>query len=326
MEILEETKENYIKAKNKYPIFPTEYNQRFSIPVSTRVKEAEVLRYKAGNFVSNLDVKVIEFLYDVRFATFSQIIRYIRPLMQMTDAKLPDYRANLAKLIKGKVINRFYLSEQEAKIVESFESHPDDALYIYCMEMGGAFILDSFSDRDVCDWNTGKIIKSSDKISKSVLSTEIYLKIINNVPEKLEFFRCTPSYFVNKVPFKSSFHFCIKENGENKYFIGEIFRSYYNIVDVRERLIKLESLLTTNAYLKYYSDAKEVPVLLIIADTEEYLHRIAAELQSTKLERVRFSVDERIYTRNLDDVGCLLRYNETDDTFKEIKTSIFVKN
>ncbi|MBQ6817247.1 MAG: hypothetical protein IJO27_02325, partial [Bacilli bacterium] len=244
-------------------------------------------------------------------------------LIEKNENGMIDLRKNLVKLIRSRIINRFYLTEGEAAVMTASDEYPDDALSIYCLSIGGAYLLDAFSQRDAYEWNTGNIIKSSEKIGKQILATEFMLKLIESISEKMIFFRCLPTYQIKTIAFKSTFHFCLKENGESIYFIGDVFRSDSNIVDVRERLLKLESLLCTKAYLKYYPDAKDAPILLVFADTEDFLQQIAIELKATKIEKVRFSTDKRIFEKEVSEGGAFLKYNEISNTFTEVRINMF---
>lgn len=316
----------YIKQSKTYTVLPSDYNQKFHFPLNLKINETEILKLRARGTITTEDIKVAEFLFDMKFATFKQIKEYMDYLIAKKEIK----RINLSKLMVGllrsRIVNRFYLSTDEATILKAIDVYPSDALSVFCLELGGAYLLDSFSNRDLYEWTTANIIKSSERIGKQLIATEMYLKLLKNCDSKLEFYRTWPPYQVGKVGFKTTLHFCITQDGVRKYFIGDVFRKDNNIADIRNRLIKFESLMCTKAWMKYYPDAEQSPVLIIFADDEEFLKEIAKEVSlTTNIERVRYSTDYRIAEKGLEELGALMKYNKASDQLVEVKSSLFSK-
>lgn len=310
----------FIKDSDGYVIIPEGFNQIFKNALSVKTNETQILKLKTSGTLTNKDVCLAEFLFDLKFATERQLVEYCKTVPLFDDEE--DIPKFLNRMVRHRVLNKFYLDEEEDDGKQ--KRWPNKALEIYCLELGGIHLLASFSDRDIYEWTTATIRKGSVLIGKQLLSTEMYIKARQTCVNKLEYYRNMPRYQVGVVSLGATFHFCLNDNGKRSYFIGEVFRESDNIADIREKLIKLESLLETKAWMKYYPDSEKAPILFLFTDSLELANIVGREvMQTTKITRFRMSTDLNLSQKMLNEKGAFLKYNETTDSIEEIKASMF---
>jgi hypothetical protein len=302
----------YLKEQDRPIVIPADLKQTFENKFTLNVGKNEIIKMRNNNVITDRDVQITKFLFQFKFATADQIYKFLGE-----DKSKVNIKNRLDKLVKYRVLNKFMLSEFEE------EEIAPDALQIYCLDLGGRYLLSHYSNEDTSDWYSTVNMKSSEIISKNILATEIYLRIKETCPEKLVYFNVEPEFRVGKKNVIPSFEMAMKINGQNRYFIGEIVREFDFPVYIREKVFKLESLLTTNAWKKYYYDSEQPPILFIFADSD-YSALEAGRLitETSEIKHFRLSTDERIQ-RVLYETGAFLRYLPEQDVLQEIKAVTF---
>lgn len=306
----------YLREQDKTIVIPADLKQTFENKFSLNIGKNEIIKMKNNNVITDRDIQIAKFLFKFKFATADQIYK----LLQEDKTKV-NLKNRLDKLVKYRVLNKFMLSEFEE------DSVAPDALQIYCLDLGGRYLLSHYSNEDTTDWYSTINMKSSEIISKNILATEIYLRIRETVGEdKLVYFNIEPELRVGKKTIIPSFEMCMNINGQHKYFIGECVREYDFPIHFREKVLKLESLLTTNAWKKYYYDSEHPPILFIFADSDlTALEASRLITQTSEIRKFRLSTDERI-ERVLYETGAFLRYLAEQDVLQEIRAVTFEPN
>ncbi len=198
-----------------------------------------------------------------------------------------------------------------------------EALEIYCLDLGGRYLLSHYSSEDTTDWYSIVNMKSSDIINKDLFVTSFYLSILSTCPNKLVYFNVEPDIRVAKKNVIPSFDFCLDINGNKAYHIGEVVRGINFPVQFRERAYKFTELLSSNAWKKYYYDSPSPPVLFVFADSDEIALEVSKLLiETTEINRFRVSTDERI-KKPLYELGAFLKYSEEEGDLQEIKAITF---
>lgn len=293
-------------------IVPADLKQTFENKFTLNIGKNEIIKMKNLNVITERDIKIAKFLFQFKFATADQIYN----LLGEESSKV-NLKNRLDKLVKYRVLNKFMLSDHEEERIAP------DAFEVYCLDLGGRYLLSHYSNEDTSDWYSIVNMKSSEIISKNLLNTEFYLRVMQTCPEKISHFKTDPELRVGKKNVVPSFEMCMKISGQTKYFIGEVVREYDFPVYLREKAAKLESLLTTNAWKKYYYETDSPPILFLFADSD----RTALEAgklitETTEIRNFRISTDERI-GRVLYETGAFLRYIEEQDVLQEIKAVTF---
>ena len=119
-------------------------------------------------------------------------------------------------------------------------------------------------------------------------------------------------------------------NDKKINFIGDINRDYHFPDEFDRKARRLESLLTTNAWKKYYRNEENPPILLVFCNSDNTTLEAADAIHSLTrldLKKIRFSTDERI-KEGLGEKGTFLKYeqkNALDDemALKLAQISIF---
>lgn len=293
-------------------IVPADLKQTFENKFTLNIGKNEIIKMKNSNVITERDIKIAKFLFQFKFATADQIYK----LLGEESSKV-NLKNRLDKLVKYRVLNKFMLSDFEEDRIAP------DAFEVYCLDLGGRYLLSHYSNEDTSDWYSIVNMKSSEIISKSLLNAEFYLRVMQTCPDKVSHFKTDPELRVGKKNVVPSFEMCMKIGGQTKYFIGEVIREYDFPVYLREKAAKLESLLMTNAWKKYYYETDSAPILFLFADSD----RTALEAgklitETTEIRNFRISTDERI-GRVLYEAGAFLKYDEEQDVLHEIKAVTF---
>lgn len=302
----------YIKENEGYVIIPADLKQTFANKFTLNIGRNEIIKMKNSNVITDRDVEISEFLFKFKFATVDQIYRYLKE-----DKIKTNIKNRLDKLVKYRVLNKFMLSElEDDKIAE-------DAFEIYCLDLGGKYLLENYSKEDTSDWYSTVNMKTSEIISKNIFVAEFFLRLRETCPAKLAYFKIDPEFRVGKKNVFPSFEMCLDINGQKKYFIGEVAREYEVPVYFRDKMYKLESLITTNAWKKYYYDAQTAPILFVFGDSDETALEIGKMIaDGTELTNYRISTDNRI-KKELFEVGAFLKYLPEQGLLQEIKAVTF---
>ncbi|WCK57728.1 hypothetical protein PP175_27210 (plasmid) [Aneurinibacillus sp. Ricciae_BoGa-3] len=302
----------YIKEQDSPIVIPADLKQTFENKFNLNIGKNEIIKMKNNNVITDRDIEIAKFLFRYKFATADQIYKLLGE-----DKTKVNLKNRLDKLVKYRVLNKFMLSDFEEEQVAP------DSYQIYCLDLGGRYLLANYSNEDTTDWYSTINMKSSEIISKNLLTTEIYLRIRETCPDKLVYFKVEPDFRVGKKNVFPSFEMCMKINGQNRYFVGEAIREYDFPLHIRDKVFKLESLMTTNAWKKYYYDAEQPPVLFVFADSDlTALEAGKLITESSEIRNFRLSTDERLQ-RVLHEAGAFLRYLPEQDVLQEIKAVTF---
>lgn len=316
MGYLKENRRVEEQINNHSLIIPADYKQIFKNPFSLNVGRNEIVKMKKDNVLNDLDLEFTKFLFQFNFATAKQISRSIS---SQNGEDVKNVESKLEKLVRHRVINKFALKRLDDGLI------PSDALMIYCLDFGGRYLLANYSNVDTTDWVSTVNMKSSELISKSILTTEFYLRLKETVGDRLVHFKPLPERQVNRVNVVPSFDFSVKSGLQTVCFIGEVVRGYDFPQTFMEKAEKLEQLLMTNAWKKYYYFSDQEPVLLVFGDTDVTAIQAAKLIENaTEIKRVRYSTDERLQ-RELSDLGAFMRYLPEEDLLQEVISRVFQK-
>lgn len=305
----------YLKEQDKFIVIPADLKQTFENKFNLNIGKNEIIKMKNNNVITDRDIHIAKFLFQFKFATADQIYKLLGE-----DKTKVNLKNRLDKLVKYRVLNKFMLSEFEE------EQIAPDSYQIYCLDLGGRYLLSHYSNEDTTDWYSTVNMKTSEIISKNILATEIFLRVRETSKDKLLYFNIEPEFRVGKKNVIPSFEMAMKINGQNKYFIGECIREFDFPVNMRDKVFKLESLVTTNAWKKYYYDADQPPILFIFADSDlTALEAGKLITETSEIKNFRLSTDERI-ERVLYETGAFLRYLPEQDVLQEIKAVTFKPN
>ena len=302
----------YLKDAEKVQIMP-QMKQTFKNAFTLQIGKNEIIKMKNTGVITDRDLKIVQFLFNHRFATANQVYEFLGE-----DKNKPNIKMRLEKLINYRVLNKFTLSEFPMDEV------PEDSYQIYCLDLGGLFLMASYTKEDTSDWFTTINMKGSEVIDKIITTVDIYLRMRDTLGDNLIAFKVEPIYTVNKKNIVPTFEIVIKDNaGAYKYFICEVVKNYDFPVYLREKALKYESLLTTNSWKKYFYDVTVAPPLLVFAEDDRLaLDSAIAFSEMTEIESFRLSTEDRV-KKTLYELGAFLKYDPQTKSLKEIKALTF---
>jgi len=296
--------------------------QVFQNAFTLSIGQKEIIKMKNNGVITDRDLEIAKFLFKFRFATLEQIYSYLEVLNRNKNEEMSsinNINNRLNKLVNYRILNKFMLTEDLTA-----DKIAPEALEIFCLDLGGRYLLANYSNEDTSDWYTTENMKASEIINKNLAVTNFYLSLIKTIPDKVVFFTLEPKMNIGKQVIIPSFDMCLKIGGNNSYFIGEIVRTYDFPIHFRDKAFKLESLMQSNAWKKYYYDAPTPPVLFLFADSDmTALESSQLMTEATEIRRFRVTTDERV-KKPLYEMGAFLRYSEERNVLQEIKATTFL--
>lgn len=315
----------YLKNTSELQPIADGYKQTFQNKFTTSISKNQIIKMKDEGVLTDRDLEIAKLLFNFRFATLEQIYDYLKYkgilTQKVTDDKsevretsITSIKSRLDKLVQNRVLNKFMLSTVELDKMES------DALVIYCLDLGGKFLLTNYSNEDTSDWFVAINRKSSNLISKDILSVQFYLRLMQTCGDRVKYFEMNPLRKCDKTNIIPSFEFCIEYNGVPNYIVCEVVREFDLPIHFSKKIEKLERLVKTNAWRKYYFDTEKPPVLFIFTESDVLAQDVARIISNTtEIDRYRISTDKRI-NGNL--TTAFMKYTN-ENKLALVKSSIF---
>lgn len=309
----------YIKNDGSNAIFSVSEDlnmkQIFAHPFILNINRNAIIKMRNDNVITDRDLQIVKFLYQFKFATADQLKRLLGTVGETDHVNI---ETRLEKLVQYRVLNAFCLgNEHEIKKI------PRDAVIVYCLDLGGRYLLANFSNEDVTDWYSGMNMKSANLIGKSLLATHFYIRLQETCPNNVSHFKVEPEMRVGVKSVIPTFEMSMTINGLKRYMIGEVVREYDYPVYFRDKAFKLESLLTTKAWMKYYSDGVGEPILFLFTQNDMNAYESAKMLhEATGIPHFRLTTDERM-EKTLYEAGAFLKYLPESDNLQQIRAVTF---
>jgi len=299
---------SYITKDMHYSAFPEQYKQNFFHPFTLNVSYDVVVKLRNAEKITDLDLDIVRFLYKFKFATEHQ-------LKQLFGDKV---HRRLSHMLDRRLINGFSLSQAEGMADNT------DALLIYCMDLGGKYLLDNYTNEDTSEWYSSTNMKTSELIARHLFNVDIYTRMSHALGSRLLFFETVPQFALGKTSLRPSFEMGMRVGSQVRYFWGDYYteRDFPNFM--RERIEKLSQFYKNpHAWKKYYPSDKEPPILLLFADKDltaldagKFMYNLS------EMDNFRLSTVERI-ERPLHELGSFMRYVSERDKLKEVRANTF---
>lgn len=317
----------YIKTMEELYSVSNDFKQVFQNQFSIGISKNEVLKMKNDDILTDRDVEIAKLLFRFTFATLSQIYDYLKKIDKLTlkkadtteevkETTINSIHARLDKLTKNRILNKFVLVEDKDN--EKIES---DAENIYCLDLGGKYLLESYSDEDTSEWFYTANLKAPIIISKKIISLTFYLSLLTNNKESLLYFETNPLRKCERNMIIPDFEFSIRNQNIPKYFVCEIVKESDLISYLPKKMDKYERLIETNAWKKYY-DSENPPILFLICETDLVSQAVGKLVSRRSIEKYRLSSFERIQN---DLSIAFMQYVKEADKLKQVKLRIFDK-
>ena len=313
---------SYIKTFEELIDMPDSYKQVFQNKFTANIDKDKIVSEKYEGNITDRDVEIVKFLFTCRFATAHQVYEYLRVKNIIDEnASESSIKIRMDKLISlYRVLNKFMLSSYEAESIES------DALEIYCLDLGGKFLLHNFSSEpleDIRGWRPRTAnLKMPHSIFKDLYIATFYTKLVDIFGSKLSFFNAYKKVMCDKEPMTFTFDFGVDNDGEIKYFIGQIVREAELISKFGEQADKIESLVSGFGWKKYYAETETPPMIFFITDDDYNANEVAQSVALRQISRYRLTTLERA----MGDLStAFMSYDPASATLKLGRSSLFVK-
>ena len=272
---------------------PSTYKQTFQNKFTNSIDKNKVVNAKYEGDITDRDVEIVKFLFSCRFATLEQICKYLELMGYLGEQTSENsIKVRLDKLIQlYKVLNKFMLSSTEEDRIDS------EALQIYCLDLGGAFLLHNFTDEpleDIRSWRPRVAnLHTPEAVSKDIFVTDMFLKLLDTFGTDLKNFEAYKKMTFDKTLMTVTFDFCIEQDGVRKYFIGQVAKESELLSRFAKEADSIEKIVSTNAWKKYYPDSAQEPVVLFFTSDDYCAQDIGVSVSERQIKRYRISTFER---------------------------------
>lgn len=329
--------ESYIKNDHVGFNFGFEFyngKQLFKNRWTYQIFEEEVAKMRAANLITDDDLKIVRFIFKYKIATASIIRDLINP-----EASIATAKGWLEKLLKNRFLNKFMISAFPT------DEYKDDALDFYCLDIGGKKLLSHYGDAtdEIEKWNTSVPMMSVSKITEALVSADFYVQLQKNCGGNLLYMKSNPQYRKVKEPVSANFEFAIRKNVskkdsepsyETKYFICVIVREANLLPDFQDTIARVDDLVTSNAWKRYFYDEQSNPPVVIVLAENDNVALSAAKIvdNRTSIKAIRYTTDDRIHN-DMSGKASFMKFVAANEDEKHpephlafVKTSVFSKD
>lgn len=286
--------------------------------IANATMERDVVRKKMSNDISDQDVYVTAFVYEHILATADMLA----DICGISSKDRNEFEKHLNKLVLYRVLNRFFLCDDDKN-----RDFPDDALYIYTLDMGGKYLLEHYWKNNVDLWNSGTAGLCPEKITRYLVASEFHVKLLQACPKKLKEFKCR-TYRNGRESATLSFEFRLEMQKDNetikRYFIGDVVRANEDEVELRDRINFLNTVCGTKAWQRFWPLSSDVPVVLFVVEDDSKIENLVTYLRMYKIPKYFITTDERLREGLNRPVGVWKRFNEELIEIEDAKTKVFM--
>lgn len=305
-------------------IIPDNYEQSFQFPPVVKADTMQVLKLVQNQNISDDEIKIMKFLTMVNFATQEQLARFCE--INRIFGEDGAFRNMMRHLMAIRLVNRFMMGEEK---LEKGDRIPNDAKSYFCATSGAALLLEHMSTVvSLVEWDVTEVVKPAGLVARNILITELYLRLEECCPGRLSrttgnFFRSVPKYSVGKsrVIMDADFRIASPKD-DDVSFVCSVFRSFDNDKEISERVERIETLLVTQGWKKYFPFDEEEPILILVCDNEETVNKMAYVMGHRKVVRFFFTTIERM-RMPLGKKGAFLKYDLETHEISEAKAGTF---
>ena len=282
-----------IKTVEELKNVPSTYKQTFQNKFTNSVDKNKVVNAKYDGDITDRDIAIVKFLFSCRFATLEQIYKYLALTGHLGGQTSENsIKVRLDKLVQlYRVLNKFMLGPYEEDRIDS------DSLQIYCLDLGGAFLLHNFTNEpleDIRSWRPRTAnLHTPEAVAKDIFVTDMFLKLLSTFGKDLVNFEAYKKMAYDKTLMTVTFDFCIEHDGVRKYFIGQVAREEELISRFAKETDNIERVVSTNTWKKYYPDAAQEPVVLFFTNDDSCAQYIGESVSERQIKRYRISTFER---------------------------------
>ena len=292
---------------------------RYAPSMNTSISSMKLAELYTKNIITDNDLKMVKLLYRFSMATVKQLA----VLLGLDEKECGGLADRLNSLIQYRVVNRFILVDEHTHNIKV----EDDAFVVYTIDYGGALLMGKFSEREECDsWDVGNIVfdtyhpdvmaETSTKVAKKLALIDFYLRLVEEVGDRLVRFECSPLLISKRDRFKPRAMFVIKSHSgsEKTFLLDALFEQELNTMeekDFREKAGRLDRFISSEAW-KHVLNGTRAPGIIILTDSDFAARDAGGILYVTQIESFIMTTTDRI-KRKLNSKGAFLKYTEKDN-------------
>lgn len=298
----------YLVQKEDNFIFDPSLRQVFKNQFTLNVGSNEIVKMMNNKELRDEDLAIAKMLFKLRFLSLTQITRLLK--IGNDEASV---LAKLNKLVKNRIVNEFVLTD------EITDNYNENAFKIYCLDLGGKYLLENYSEEDVFNWYSTVNMKSVSIISKLMVASELYVRLMETCPEKVLYFNLLPELRMKTKVVIPTFEVGIKSTLGDKTIVGDVVEELDCERRFRERVSIMDSIFDTKCWKKFYGNSDTPPIMFLIATDDITALRFskgisdmdgAINFRTTTIERMKMELFGQ---------GAFLKYVPEKDMFKEVK-------
>lgn len=290
---------------------PFGYHQQFEKPFTLSVNKVQTIKAKGEHIISSVDIEIARFVFEHKFVTEQQLLALAEIYSEGLTAK------QLQRLLQTRVLNRFSLSKDEHD-----EFNPK-GMVIYCLDLGGKFLLERYSNESVLNWVTSDNMYDSGLISKILMTSEVMIVAHRNLADKLEYIRANSLLRLSREEFNLSAEMELTNPHVSRYVLVQTIVTEDFPIRIRETVEFLSDLLESKGWKKYYHHSQNEPFLLFVTDDMNTAKLIGRMMDAgSNIERYRITVMDMMEETFKED-GKMFRYDGETDELKGVKAPLF---
>lgn len=298
-------------------------------PFAMRINERKVFDGKDGyvsinqvmfnvdmGYITDIHFDMLEIINKYEFVTARQIFQLLK--MKGSDIKSQDkVDDKLQKLIKAKVITRYYFTSEEGKGI----------FRVYCLEKMGKYLLAS---REVkSDWQQTNNAKPVHLIKKRLAGNQIIIAYMQKV-EAFQSFDINVVLYSKKqnIKFKPTGGLIRLNDGKNEQDL--VFEVIRRNDEWEEKLVEKLQLYSEfyNFFLAKDCGFEKAPQLVIVAEDNEHIGEIFKIIKKSAIPlkdtEMFFTTELKHLSDNLESSLIEFEYNKESNTYKglTVKSSL----
>lgn len=303
-------------------------SQVFKNRFMSNIIAEEVIKSRYSGRISDLDLDMIQFVFDHSFATIDILRDLFLPEMSLEDAA-----GKVENLVKSRYLNKFMLVQTGFE--QTITTFPEDALVIYCLDYAGKVLLMNYGEDEednIAKWNSTAVMMSGPRISSKLSTARLYASLKKTCRGNLVYMKSGARCGNRKKYLTPSFEFAIESKGGRKYFIGLTAKEITLLPNFRDFVAKVDDFYAGVGDWStiFHDGGSAAPVIIVLADTDKTAFEAARIVASnSNLSSVRYTTDARI-CRDLSQSGAFLKFvpegkseEHPSAHMEEVRASIF---
>lgn len=251
-------------------------------PYNYSSSKANIMNLINHKMVDELDVAIVNMLYNFKYATLEQMSLYL-------DSSIEDIQKRLPLLIKNKIITYIQFHSKA-------DSVKPDGFNVYCINMSGLTLLKlTKANEDIDNYKLEDLIDSTYSILKNLKVLEFYLILKEHGKGNVAYFQ-TYRYFVNRgFIYKAKGYFNLTKGNISKNYILEVVTnddvSLSQDTKFTNKLIKLERIVT-NWNINYVNIPE--PTIIFLAESHDIIPKVCEMCLNLNIKNFRVCTYDNI--------------------------------